>query len=104
MTKNLRKKTEQRENMERIRNSRGIPLTFKYLIFIIDLSVYLRCRRSYKKAMTETVGSQAESQSEPGTMEARCFFVKGRSLPSWKLNPGCGPCSRKVSVPGLFRR
>ena len=37
MTKNLRKKTEQRENMERIRNSRGIPLTFKYLITIIIL-------------------------------------------------------------------
>ena len=45
---------------------------------------------SIEKAMTETVGSQAESQSEPGTMEARCFFVKGRSLPSWKLNPESG--------------
>ncbi len=46
--------------------------------------------------MTETVGSQAESQSEPGTMEARCFFVKGRSLPSWKPNPGnkCSPDSK----------
>jgi len=40
--------------------------------------------------MTETVGSQAESQSELGTMEARCFFVKGRSLLSWKLNPESG--------------
>ena len=36
MTKNLRKKTEQRENMERIRNSRGIPLTFDPNIIILS--------------------------------------------------------------------
>ena len=85
--------------MERFRNSRGIPLTFKYLITIIILSEY-KNRRFIEKSYDGDSRFTSRKPKRAGDDGSPVLFCERKITPELEAEPRKPDRFRKVSVPG----
>ena len=88
--------------MERFRNSRGIPLTFKYLITIIILSECKKdaFRRSIEKSHDGDSRFTSRKPKRAGDDGSPVLFRERKITPELEAEPRKRYCFWKVSVPG----